>query len=309
MASVRAHLASFMVKRRIRSKLARITDVKDIRKVFGQAHPPLPKEVSFHSATIGGISGEWAERSTPATTAMMYIHGGGFVACSPQTHRPITAALAKRGFRVFAPAYRLAPEHPFPAAVDDVVAAWRGLRQKVEGPIVVAGDSAGGNLALALMISLRDRGEHLPAAAALFSPATDFTGTGASHRENSGRDAMFRPEILQQFGVAYLGTADPKHPLVSPLYADLSGLPPLFIEVGQTEVLRDDAVRLAARAKDAGVHAEVKVWPVVPHVWQIADSFIPEARRSLDAAANFLHGRAGAAKSAEKPERVREMSR
>jgi acetyl esterase/lipase len=307
MASIRAHLASFMVKRRIRSKLARIADVRDVRKVVGQARPPLPKEVTFHSAAIGGITGEWAERSTPARTTMLYIHGGGFVACSPQTHRPITAALAKRGFRVFAPAYRLAPEHPFPAAIDDVVAAWRALRQKVEGSVVVAGDSAGGNLALALMISLRDHRETLPAAAALFSPATDFTGTGASHRENGRRDAMFRPEILQQFGAAYLGNADPKHPLVSPLYADLKGLPPLFIEVGQTEVLRDDAVRLAERARDAGVHAELKVWPVVPHVWQMADSFIPEARRSLDAAANFLHGKAAVAAAAE-PKRVKEMS-
>lgn len=309
MASVRAHLASFLVKRRIRSKLARITDVKDIRKVFGQAHPPLPKEVSFHGATLGGIKGEWAERSTPAKTTMLYIHGGGFVACSPQTHRPITAAFATRGFRVFAPAYRLAPEHPFPAAVNDVVAAWRALRQEVDGPVVVAGDSAGGNLALALMISLRDSREDLPAAAALFSPATDFVGTGNSHQENSRRDAMFRPEILEQFRNAYLGTADPKNPLVSPLYADLKGLPPLFIEVGQREVLRDDAVRLAERARNAGVHAELKVWPVVPHVWQMADAFIPEARRSLDAAANFLHGRASAAAGAVRPVRVKEMSR
>jgi acetyl esterase/lipase len=308
MASFRAHLASFLVKRRIRSKLARITDVRDIRKVFGQTQPPLPKEVTFHSAAIGGINGEWAERSTPARTTVMYIHGGGFVACSPQTHRPITAALAKRGFRVFAPAYRLAPEHPFPAAVDDVVAAWRALRQMVDGPMVVAGDSAGGNLALALMISLRDRGENLPAAAALFSPATDFAGTGGSLRENGRRDAMFRPEILEQFRVAYLGGADPKNPLVSPLYANLKGLPPLFIEVGQSEVLRDDAVRLAERAKDAGVHAELKVWPVVPHVWQMADAFIPEARRSLDAAANFLHGKAAAAVPAAEPKRVKEMS-
>ena len=297
-----------MAKRRIRSKLARITDVRDMRKVVGQTRPPLPKEVSFHNAAIGGIDGEWAESSTPAKTTMMYIHGGGFVACSPQTHRPITAALARRGFRVFAPAYRLAPEHPFPAAVDDVVAAWRGLRQQIDGPIVVAGDSAGGNLALALMISLRDRREELPTGAALFSPATDFTGTGNSHRENSRRDAMFRLEILAQFRVAYLGGADPKHPLVSPLYADLEGLPPLFIEVGEREVLRDDAVRLAERARSAGVHAEVKVWPVVPHVWQMADTFIPEARRSLDAAANFLHGQAGAAAHAARPERVKEMS-
>ena len=308
MASLRAHLANFMVKRRIRAKLAGITDVKDVRKVVGQTRPPLPKEVSFRSATLGTVTGEWAEPSTPAQTTMMYIHGGGFVACSPQTHRPITSALAKRGFRVFAPAYRLAPEHPFPAAIDDVVAAWRALRSEVNGPIVVAGDSAGGTLALALMISLRDHREQLPAAAALFSPATDLAGTGKSVQENSRRDAMFRPEILDLFRVAYLAGADPTNPLASPLYADLKGLPPLFIEVGKKEVLRDDAVRLAERAQAAGVHAELKVWPVVPHVWQMADAFIPEARQSLDAAAMFLHGRASTAASAAPPERVKEMS-
>jgi acetyl esterase/lipase len=308
MASVRAHLASFMIGRRLRGKLARITDVRDIRKVFGGAPFPRPKDVTFRSATLGATSGEWTERSTPAKTTMMYIHGGGFVACSPQTHRPIIAALARRGFRVFAPAYRLAPEHPFPAAVNDVAAAWRALRREVDGPIVVAGDSAGGTLALALMISLRDHREQLPAAAALFSPATDLAGTGKSLHENSRRDAIFRPEILEKFRVAYLAGADPKNPLVSPLYADLRGLPPLFIEVGQREVFRDDSVRLAERARRAGVEAELKVWPVVPHVWQMADPFIPEARRSLDAAAIFLHGHAGAAASVARSERVMEMS-
>jgi monoterpene epsilon-lactone hydrolase len=306
MASVRAHMASFLVKRRIRSKLSRITDVRDIRKVFGQTRPPLPNEVKFRSTTIGGIPGEYAETAVPAKVTMLYIHGGGFVACSPVTHRPLTAALAKRGFRVFAPAYRLAPEHPFPAAIDDVVAAWRALRQQTAGPMVVAGDSAGGTLSLALMVSLRDRGEPQPAAATLFSPATDLAGTAGSHDENSRRDPMFRPEILDQFRKAYLGSTDPKNPLASPLYADLKGLPPLFIEVGQTELLRDDAVRLAERARAAGVHAECKVWPVVPHVWQMAEGFIPEARRSLDAAAAFLHAHAQAA-SAPEHQRAQEM--
>jgi monoterpene epsilon-lactone hydrolase len=307
MASLRAHLVSFLAKRFIRAKLARISDVRDTRKIFGQTHPPMPKNVTFQAVTLGGIAGEWVESTAPSKTALLYIHGGGFVACSPQTHRPITAALAKRGFRVFAPAYRLAPEHPFPAAVDDVVAAWRALRKQVDGPIVVAGDSAGGTLALALMISLRDHGDDLPKAAALFSPATDLAGTGASLQVNSRRDAMFRPEMLVPFRTAYLGDTDPRHPLVSPLYADLKGLPPLFIEVGETEVLRDDAVRLAERARAAGVLAEAKVWPVVPHVWQMADTFLPEARRSLDAAANFLHGNAAVAPAAAQ-ERVKEMS-
>jgi len=171
--------------------------------------------------------------------------------------------------------------------------------------MVVAGDSAGGTLSLALMISLRDRGEALPTAATLYSPATDLAGTAGSHHENHRRDPMFRPEILDQFRKAYLGGADPKHPLASPLYADLKGLPPLFLEVGHTEVLRDDAVRLAERARAAGVHAECKVWPVVPHVWQMAEGFVPEARRSLDAAAAFLFRHALAA-SAPETQRVQE---
>ena len=308
MASFQAHLASFVVKRRIRGKLARVSEVTQVRTIFGQKPTPLPKEVAFRAAEIGGVTGEWAETTTAPKTTMLYIHGGGFVACSPQTHRPITAALARRGFRVFAPDYRLAPEHPFPAAIEDVVAAWRGLRQQVKGGVVVAGDSAGGTLSLALMLSHRERGEAQPTAAALFSPATDLAGNSPSHQENSRRDAMFRPEILERFRKAYLGAADPRNPLVSPVYADLKGLPPLFIEVGAKEVLRDDAVRLADNARAAGVQARLKIWPVVPHVWQMADGFIPEARRSLDAAAEFLHGHAAAVRTAEAP-RVQEAVR
>jgi acetyl esterase/lipase len=220
---------------------------------------------------------------------MLYIHGGGFVACSARSHRPITSALAKRGFRVFSTNYRLAPEHPFPAASDDVLAVWHALRSETEAPLVVAGDSAGGTLALSLVIALRDRGERLPAAAALFSPATDLTAGSPSYRENVGRDAMFSTAILERFRAAYLRDADPRDPRISPLLADLAGLPPILLHVGERELLRDDSVRFAAAAKAAGVRCELKVWPVVPHVWQFAEPFMPEARRSLDAAAQFLH--------------------
>jgi epsilon-lactone hydrolase len=288
-ASWQAHLAAFVVRRRVKRRLGDMADLGRVRAVFEGAKPlPVPG-ARIRPGEMGGIPGEWVEGHGDAPAMLFYLHGGGFIACSPRTHRPITAAFAAWGFRVFAPDYRLAPEHPFPAAVEDAVASWRALRASAPGRMVVAGDSAGGTLALALMLALRDAGEALPDAAALFSPATDLAGTGASLRDNSRRDAIFRGDALAHLAVAYLNGADPRAPLASPLYGDLAGLPPLLIHVGEREVLRDDSVRLAERARAASVHVELQVWPVVPHVWQFAHAFIPEARRSLTAAAAFLH--------------------
>ncbi len=219
---------------------------------------------------------------------MLYLHGGGYVACSPRTHRPITAAFARAGFRVFAPNYRLAPEHVFPAAVDDALAAYRGLRSLGAERLVIAGDSAGGGLALALMIALRDAGERLPAAAALFSPWTDLAASGESLTANNACCAMFYGEDIGPTARLYLGSTDSRHPLASPLYADLAGLPPLLIHVGAKEVLLDDSRRIAERARAAGVPVEFKIWAEVPHVWQLIPALIPEARHSLRDAASFL---------------------
>ncbi len=297
MASLRAHLGALAVRWRIRRRLRGAAEVARIKAVFEGAPLPSPPGVRFRPDRLGGVPGEWAEaepgaggRRDPARTTLLYLHGGGFVACSPRTHRAFTGWFAKNGFRVFAPDYRLAPEHPFPAAVEDAVAAWRALRGRVDGRVAVAGDSAGGNLALAMMVAARDAGAALPAAAALFSPAADLAGTGASLESNRRRDAMFWPENLAPLVAAYLGDTDPRTPLASPLYADLAGLPPLLIHVGEREMLRDDSVRLAERARAAGVHVDLAVWPVVPHAWQIAHAAVPEARRSLAAAAAFLHG-------------------
>ena len=304
MASWQAHLLRFLVRRRIGPKLRDMSDVMHVRKVFSDVQRP-PRGVRFTPASVGGVRGEWIEadapppqanlpaRPEPARPWLVYVHGGGFVGCTPETHRPITASLALRGFRVFAPDYRLAPEFPFPTPLDDVVAAWRGVRalQQAEAPgerLVVAGDSAGGNLALALMLALRDAGEALPDAAALFSPSTDLTGDSPSLHANTGRDPMFNGPALEHLAKAYLGGGhEAAHPLVSPLQADLAGLPPLLLHVGEEEVLRDDALRLAQKARAAGVRVEAVVWAVVPHCWQIVP-LVPEARRSLDAAARFL---------------------
>ena len=195
-----------------------------------------------------------------------------------------------RGFRVFAPDYRLAPENPFPAAVDDAAAVYRGLLSgdRSRQGIVVAGDSAGGALALSLVLALRAAGSPLPAAAALFSPWTDLAATGESVRTNARRCAIFHGPAIAPTARLYLAEADPRDPLASPLYADLSGLPPLLIHVGANETLRDDSTRLAEKARAAAVSVELKVWPVVPHVWQLAPHKIPEARQSLCESAEFL---------------------
>lgn len=289
-ASWQARVATFVVRRRVRPALADMRDIGRVRATFGAGGLPAPGGVRYTQATVGGVRGEWVEPGSgnPAAT-LLYAHGGGFVGCSPRTHRPVTAALALQGLRVFVPDYRLAPEHPFPAAPDDVLAVFRALRADAAPGtrLVVAGDSAGGNLALGLMLALKDAGEPLPDAAALFSPATDLTGGGASFVTNASRDAMFQGEQLQHLGRAYLGSADPAQPLASPLLGDLRGLPPLLIHVGRDEVLRDDSVRLAQRAHEAGVPVTIEVFAGVPHVWQMIHR-LPESRRSIAAAGRHL---------------------
>ncbi|HEX4511632.1 MAG TPA: alpha/beta hydrolase fold domain-containing protein, partial [Burkholderiaceae bacterium] len=300
-----------------------MSDIARVRTVFGGLLP-APGGVRYIAAALGGIAGEWieaegraqdsradadaaldADASGDVTAAqagppiLLYIHGGGFVGGSPRTHRPVTAAFALRGLRVYAPDYRLAPEHPYPAALEDVRGAWHALRATHPGAtLVLGGDSAGGNLALALMLSLLRDGESLPAAAALFSPSTDLAGASASLVANTGRDPMFNGPALVHLAQAYLGTQGrPDDPLASPLYGDLRALPPLLVHVGADEVLRDDGLRLAAKARKAGVRVELVVWPSVPHGWQLLQR-LPEARRSLDAAARFLRVSATQAASA-----------
>lgn len=300
MASLRAHLFDLMVRLGVKTRLGRRPDIARIRAVFGQkGFPPSPLAI-FTPGRLGGVSGEWV-RSTrrppedgPEHPRLLYLHGGGFVGCSPLTHRTITGAFARAGFRVFVPEYRLAPEHPFPAAIEDVVAAWTAL--SAEGAAVVAGDSAGGNLALVLIAEAHRLGLRQPAAAALFSPVCDFLARGASHRDNVRSDAMFRPELFARLAPAYLDGADPADPCVSPIEADFTGFPPLLLHAAEREMLRDDSVALAERARAAGVRVDLKIWPVVAHTWQLAETFLPEGRRSLVEAALFLRHELAAAK-------------
>src|SRR5215467_10563807 len=299
MASVQAHLAVWITKWRVKRRLKGCRDYRLARKILRPLPYKVPATVRISSAQVNEVPGEWVESPSSGESVLFYLHGGGYFGCSAETHRPVTVSFALHGFRVFAPNYRLGPEHRFPAAVDDATACYRGLLAAGHSPqrIVVAGDSAGGGLAVSLMLVLRAAAVPLPAAAALFSPWTDLAATGESIRTNAARCALFHGGDIGPSARYYLGNTDPRNPLASPVYADLFGLPPLLIHVGADECLRDDSTRVAEKAAAAGVPVELKVWPVVPHAWQLAHQLLPEARQSLRESSEFLRRHAAAGNS------------
>jgi epsilon-lactone hydrolase len=289
MKSLSPRLASAYLRRRVKRGLETATSLREARRVFDLQLPHAEPPGGFRAERIGGVAGEWAGEGG---ATLLYLHGGAFFAGSPRHYRPISCAFASLGFSVFTPAYRLAPRHPFPAALDDARAVYAALAGR-GGGMVIAGDSAGGGLALSLMISRRDAGLPLPAAAALFSPWTDLAVTGASARDNEGRDPLFSRRMLKNAARAYLVEENSRNPLASPLYGDLRGLPPLLLHASTSELLRDDSERLAARAVEAGVAARVALWPGAPHCWQLAAALMPQALQSIEQAAAFLRERMG----------------
>jgi len=274
-------------------------DIATLRRRVDRTAPPvLPwAGVNVVPVRAEGVRGEWL---TPKRAAedrvLLYLHGGAWVMGSPRTHRALVADLARRaGVRALSLDYRLAPEHPYPAALDDAVAGYEWLLAGgIEpGRIVVAGDSAGGNLALALLLRLRDARTPLPAGAVLLSPVTDLGLGGASHVTRKALDPFFARTDLRPFIASYVGARDLRDPYLSPLGADLGGLPPLLIHVGDHEVLLDDAVRLGERAREAGVEELTVVWPGMMHVFQIQSLFLPEARRANREIAAFIRSKVG----------------
>ena len=295
MPSWQARVSSTLVRTLVRRR-----DWGDVRVVARRARlvlgAPWPYQwisrlgLQYRPVNHDGIRGEWLIPSRPARGTILYIHGGGFVSCSAATHRPITGSLARRTrSALFSANYRLAPEHPFPAALEDVVATYRWLVRLTNGaPVAIAGDSAGGGLALSLATHARDHGFASPACVVLFSPWTDLAGRGASVVANDGRCAMFRPENIPTFASAYLGGMPPDDPRASPVYADLRGLPPLLLQVGSTELLLDDARRVHERVLAAGGDSRLSVYVDVHHVWQMLTPLVPEARAALGEAAAFM---------------------
>jgi acetyl esterase/lipase len=248
------------------------------------------KGIRVEQIEIAGMPAEWLVPEMDKGGVLLYLHGGGYVICGPATHRPMVAVLARKAnVRALVIDYRLAPEHPFPASVEDACKAYRWLlAQGIPArSITVAGDSAGGGLALALLFSLRDAGDPLPAGAALLSPWTDLAMSGWTHVTHGKLDPMLSVEGALLAARHYLQGASPADPLVSPLYGRYDGLPPLLIHVGGNEILLDDSVRVAERARAAGVPVDIRIWQGMPHVFQ-AFRFLPEARNSLAGIAAFL---------------------
>lgn len=256
---------------------------------------PVASDVNIETVAIGGVP---AERLTPPSTkagaVVLYLHGGGYCIGSPRSHRHLAAAIATAMNAVaLVPDYRLAPEHPFPAALDDALAVYRALLADGVAPsrVVIAGDSAGGGLTVATLVALRDAGVSLPAAGACLSPWVDLTCAGASYETRAAADPIVKRESVGEMATAYLGGRDATTPLASPLYADLTALPPLLIQVGNDEVLLDDAVQLADRAKAAGVGTTLEIWPDMIHVWPWFLSMLDEAPAAVAAIAAFARSR------------------
>ena len=252
---------------------------------------PAPEGVVTRVTTLGGRPALEFEPAAPRPGRLLYLHGGGYVVGSPDTHAGLVGEVARRaGLRTTSVDYRLAPEHPFPAAVEDGLAAYRELLASGTDPwdLVVAGDSAGGGLVLATLLAARDAGLPQPAAAVVFSPWVDLTVSGESIRTKKDADPLFIEADIRAYVDLYLGTADPAQPLASPLFADLSGLPPLLVQVGSNELLLDDAVRLAGRAGTDGVDVTLEIGAGLPHVFQHHYGRLDEADAALDRAARFL---------------------
>jgi acetyl esterase/lipase len=253
---------------------------------------PLPTDVRLEAVDANGVSGEWTmtPEANPANV-ILYLHGGGYTTGSLQSHRHMVAQAGREArARTIALDYRLAPEHPFPAAVEDAVAGYRFLLSRgfAADRIAVAGDSAGGGLTVALLVSLRDAGLPLPACAWCSSPWVDLEGAGGSMTAKAAVDPMVQPPYLIELAATYLHGADPRTPLAAPLYADLRGLPPMLIQVGSAETLLDDAVRLAGVAGAADVRVRLEVWPDMIHVWQLFYQQVAAGHRALAEAGAFI---------------------
>ena len=252
------------------------------------------RKVKVSCIKAGGIPSEWlCPNHAPTDRVLMYIHGGGFITGSTKTHRSFVSKIAFLSQTcALSVNYRLAPEYPFPAGLEDCITAYRWLLQTgiASGKIIVAGDSSGGNLAMALLIAMRDAGEPLPAGAIGISPTTDLALSGESYKTRADVDLFFGRAGRKVSAIYknYFGDNDPAHPLISPVYADMKGLPSILLQVGDHEVLLDDSVQFAARARKAGVDICFSVWPEMMHDFQLYETFIPEAREAITQIVSFI---------------------
>lgn len=309
MPTVRARVFRWMLKhsigRRFRRAGLSVTELRKLDRLLARSQRP-PRGTRLSPVSPHGLTAEWVLGPGADTdAAILYLHGGAFVMGSPATHRELAARVSIAGkASVLSLGYRLAPESPFPAAVDDARTAYEWLlgRGYAPGQLVIGGDSSGAGLALQTLISLRDEGSPMPCAAFFMSPVTDWvTPGGDSFLTRAALDPLVSPEQSRYTASVYAGRQVDDSPLLRPTEMSLSGLPPLWIQVGDHEVLLSDAERLARRAIADGVEVEFKIWPGMWHVFQVAARYVPEARQSLDELALFLRKRF---QTRESPERT-----
>jgi len=256
---------------------------------------PLPTDARIDAVDAGGVAAEWtAVDGARSDRVLVYLHGGGYNIGSVRTHRMLTTALSRAAsLRVLSVDYRLAPEHPFPAAIDDAVAAYRFVLKGGMAPhkVAIAGDSAGGGLTAATLLALRDGGHPLPAAAVCISPWLDLSQSGPSMKTRADSDPIVTEAALDRMAAAYLDGQDARTPNASPMFGELAGLPPILIHVGTAEVLYDDSVRFAERVRQAGGEVELDVWEDMIHVSHAFTPMLPEAGQAIDKIASFLDRR------------------
>ena len=265
------------------------------RRVLGASpRTRIVQSMRFETVSAGGVRAEWFRApESDATRILLYLHGGGYCACSVDSHRDLISRFCiAAGATGLAVDYRLAPEHPFPAQLEDALASYRWLlaRGVDPGRIVVAGESAGGGLTLSSLLSLRDAGEPLPAAAVAISPWVDLDCAAPSIRANARYDYVCG-EALDVFARYFVGGGDPRHPLAAPLHADLRGLPPLLVQAGGAEALLDDARRIAARAREAGVDVTLEIEDDMIHVFHMFATILEPARAAIDRVGAFVRAR------------------
>jgi monoterpene epsilon-lactone hydrolase len=283
-----AKLREIIASRPRATEIAQMRLDSDARgKAFG-----LPADVTVEPVTANGVPAEWT--STPGADpdkAILYLHGGGYVICSLDSHRHLVAEAGRSaGTRTLAIDYRLAPEHPFPAPVEDTVAAYRYLLDRGLKPnrIALAGDSAGGGLVVGALLAIREAGLPLPACGWCISPWVDMEALGQSFTDRAETDPTVQRATIQMMAQMYLGGANPRHPHAAPLYGDLRGLPPLLIQVGSVETLLDDSISLARKAGTADVPVELQIWPEMIHIWHIFFPMLSAGRRAIASGGAFV---------------------
>jgi monoterpene epsilon-lactone hydrolase len=266
--------------------------LEEFRAMFEEIAVPAAADIKSERVNAGGVDAEWVSAPGAASDrVVLYLHGGGYVIGSVKSHRDLMSRISRGAkARVLGLNYRLAPENPFPAAVEDSVASYRWLLAQGIKPsrIAIAGDSAGGGLTVATLVAIRDARLQVPGAGVCLSPWIDMEAIGESIKTRAQADPVVSREVLLGMAETYLHGKDPRTPLAAPLYADLKGLPPLLIQVGDAETLLDDSKRLADRAGAAGVQVKLEVWPEMIHVWQLFAGYLPEGQQAVDGINKFI---------------------